>query len=233
MKLYADPVATTSRAVLALCHHEKLPVTLQPVALMKGEHHQPQFAGLNPNCLVPVLAEDDFVLTEASAIMRYLARCAGSALYPQDARRQARIDESMAWFESNFYKDFGYQYVYPQVLPHFRRSSIEATRATIEWGREQSLRWLAVLENHFLGHGKDWLLGDTLTIADFFGGSIVSLGELVNCSFDGYPNVQRWNRALGRLESWQEANHSFRGFAQALAGQEFVDLRRAADARAA
>jgi len=121
MDLYVDPLGTTSRAVLALCRHDNIGLSVHIISLMKGEHHQPPLADLNPNRLVPVLVDGDFVLTESSAILRYLARIHGSSLYPAEPRRAARVDELMAWFESNFYKDFGYQYVYPQLLPHHRR----------------------------------------------------------------------------------------------------------------
>ncbi len=224
MELYVDPVATTSRAVLALCRHEGIKLTVRPVSLMKGEQLQPAFAQINPNRLVPVLADGAFVLTESSAILRYLARQCGSALYPNDIHAAARVDEAIAWFESNLYRDFGYQYVYPQLLPHFKRSSDEATQATISWGRDQSRRWLGVLDSHFLGDSKRYLAGDDLTIADFFGGSIISLGELVGCRFEGYPNVRRWCAALNDLESWRGVNADFRHFAQSLQGNRFVQL---------
>lgn len=224
MELYIDPVATTSRAVLAMCRHEGIDVALRPLSLMKGEHYQPAFAALNPNRLVPVLVEGDFVLTESSAILRYLARASGSRLYPAEAREAARVDELIAWFESNFYRDFGYQYVYPQLMPHHHRASDEATQATIAWGRDRSRAWLGVLDGHFLRHGRRYLLGERLSIADFFGASIVSLGELVGCRFSGLPNVQRWRAALDQLESWRATNAGFREWAQSLQGQRFVPL---------
>lgn len=223
MDLYADPVATTSRAVLALCEQAQLPVVLHTVSLMKGEHQTPPLCELNPNRMVPVLVDGEFVLTEASAILRYLARGA-DCLYPHALREQAHVDELMAWFESNFYRDFGHQYVYPQRLPHHRRATEEATAATIAWGGSRSCRWLEVLDRHFLGHGGPYLLGHGLTIADFFGMSILSLGDLVQCRFRRYPNVRRWRESVEALPSWQRVNEAYNGFASALQGAAFVAL---------
>ncbi|MEZ5738184.1 MAG: glutathione S-transferase family protein [Burkholderiaceae bacterium] len=186
MELYFDPVATTSRAVAALCEHDDLAITLHRVALMKGEQHQPPLSALNPNRQVPVLVDDDFVLTEASAILRYLARRTRSVLYPEDIRQQARIDELIAWFETNLYRDFGFQFVYPQLLPHHRRRDEAGNDATIAWGRSQSIRWLDILDAHFLGHGKPYLCGEAPSLADLMGGSIISLGDLVGCDFDNW-----------------------------------------------
>lgn len=223
MELYVDPVGTTSRAVLALVRHEGMAMTVHNVSLMKGEHHQPPLSALNPNRLVPVLVEGNFVLTESSAILRYLARVHGSSTYPGEPQSAARVDELVAWFESNFYKDFGHQYVYPQLMPHHRRPG-GANEITVEWGRARSQRWLAVLDTHFLRDCDPFLLGSTPSIADFHGASILSLGELVRCSLEPFPNVRRWCLAVTGLECWQAVNVDFQGFVRSLQGKDFVGL---------
>jgi len=215
MDLYVYQAATTSRAVLAFCDAANIDVTLKDVDLMKGEHRQPPFTTLNPNGLVPVLVDDGFVLTEASAILRYLANKTRSPLYPDDLRARARVDELVAWFEANFYKDFGFSYVYPKLMPHHARGSDEATKRTVEWGYEKSKSWLSVLDRHFLSRGR-WLVGDELTIADFFGASIVSLGELVAFDLDAYPNVRRWYEAVTKHPSWVRINAPFVAFVSAM-----------------
>jgi glutathione S-transferase len=224
MDLYIDPTATTSRAVLALCIELDLAIAIRPVSLMKGEHHQPPLSTLNPNRLVPVLDDRGFVLTESSAILRYLARRAGSPLYPADLQAAARVDERIAWFESNFYRDFGFQYIYPQLMPHHGRGSDEATRATIEWGRSASLRWLQVLDAHFLAGEDPWLAGKQPTIADFHGASILSLAELVGADLTAFGRVRAWLDRMETLASWRRACEDFRGFAQSLRGHPWVGL---------
>jgi len=213
MKLYVNGAATTSRAVMAFCRAEKVPVEVISVDLMRGAHHEAEFAALNPNRLVPVLVDEGFVLTESSAILRYLALKTKSSLYPADLRARARVDELIAWFEANFYKDFGFGYVYPQLFPHHARGSEEGTQQAIEWGRTKSQQWLAVLDEHFLGSGQAYLAGDKLSIADLFGASILSLGELVGCNFERHANVDRWYRRIVALPSWTEINRSFEQFA--------------------
>ena len=218
MNLYVFQAATTSRAVLALCDAADIPVVVKDVDLMKGEHHQPPFAALNPNRMVPVLDDEGFVLSEASAILRYLATKTDSPLYPKstDLRARARVDEAMAWFEANFYRDFGFQYVYPKVFPHHARGSEEATKRTVEWGLERSKNWLAILDRHWLAR-REWIAGDTMTIADYFGVSILSLGELVRFDLSPYPNVKRWYERVAKDPSFARINVAFAGFASAVA----------------
>lgn len=224
MKLYVNRAATTSRAVLAFCKAEGIAVDVQDVDLMKGEHHQPPFCEINPNRLVPVLEDDGFVLTEASAILRYLAGKTGSPMYPTEIRARARVDEMISWFEANFYRDFGFGYVYPQVLPHHARGSEDVTHATVEWGRDRARTWLDVLDRHYLGGQGQWLVGDRMTIADYFGASILSLGDLVQCSLENYPRVRRWYGAVRSDASWAEVNDVFDGFAASLRGRSFLGL---------
>lgn len=217
MDLYVFRPATTSRAVLAFCDAANLDVTIHDIDLMKGEHKQPSFLALNPNGLVPVLDDGGFVLSEASAILRYLAAKARSPLYPEALHARARVDERLAWLEANFLKDFGHQLVYPSFMPHHARSSDEGTRCAIEWGHAKSEQWLRVLDDAYLKDQR-WLAGDELTIADFFGASIVSVGELIGFDLSGYRNVARWYGAITQHPSWLRINRPFEGVVAAMRG---------------
>jgi hypothetical protein len=61
-------------------------------------------------------------------------------LYMHNAPRSMK---SLDWLNTNFYRDYGYNLVYPQLFPHHKRRSEEAHAGTIEWGKEKSKRWLA------------------------------------------------------------------------------------------
>lgn len=58
----------------------------------------PEALARNPNALVPVIRDGDFVLWESNAIVRYLSRAHGvGALWPDDARTAADADRWMDW----------------------------------------------------------------------------------------------------------------------------------------
>ena len=224
MKLYCHPASTTSRIVMLCAAEEKLDVELQTVDLFTGEHTKPPYSALNPSCLVPMLEDGDFRLTESSTIVKYLAEKAGSPSYPKDLHPRARVNEMMDWFNTNLYRDFAYGLVYPQAFPAHKRRSDEAQAATLDWAKERSKAWFKVLDEHLIGPRKTYLLGDAITVADYLGGEMVGLGELIRCNYSAYPNVERWMRNIKALKSWPKVNEVFYGFAGSLKDTPFVAI---------
>lgn len=221
MKLYMHPVSMTSRPVRLFAAEAGIELDEEVVDLMTGAHHQPAFVAVNPNRLVPVLEDDGFKLTESSAILKYLADKTNSPAYPKDLKQRAKVNEVMDWFNTNFYRDFGYGMAYPQLFPHHKRRSDEAQAATVEWGINNSRQWLQVLNDYFIGPKNDYLTGDRITIADYFGIGLITLGELVHCDFSAYPNVQRWIANMKKLKSWEPVNEVFNGLKAQLKDQPF------------
>jgi glutathione S-transferase len=186
-----------------------LDIDFKVVDLFTGEHLQPAYAAINPNCMVPVLEDGDFRLTESSAILKYLADKAGSPAYPSDPRRRARVNEMMDWFNTGLYRELGYGLIYPQVFPHHRRATDELQTGTIAWGKEKAKGWLKILDEKLIGPKNSYLCGSEITIADYFGASILTLGELIRCNYSVYPNVTRWLDNMKALPSWPKVNQAF------------------------
>src|SRR5690349_23189669 len=146
MKLHYHPVSTTSRTVVWFAQEQGIALDLQVIDLFTGEHCGERFAAINPNCLVPVLEDGDFRLTESSAILKYLADRAHSPAYPTELKARARVNEVMDWFNANLYRDLGYGVLYPQVFPHHRRATDELQAGTIAWSQEKAKAWLTILD---------------------------------------------------------------------------------------
>jgi glutathione S-transferase len=221
MKLYMHPVSMTSRPVRLFIADSKIDCDQQLVDVMTGEHLQPPYGAINPNRLVPVLEDGDFRLTESSAILKYLADKIGSPAYPKDLKQRAKVNEMMDWLNSNFYRDWGYGLCYPQLFPHHKRRSDEAHAATIEWGAENAKKWLQLLNDYWIGPNKQYLCGNTVTIADYFGAGLVTLGEVIRVDFSKYPNVKRWLDNVKKLPSWDKTNVEFYGLVDAVKAQPF------------
>ena len=92
LKLYYSPGACSLAPHIAL---EEVGIAYEPVkvALAKGEQRTPEYLAINRKGRVPVLAEDDWVLTENAAILPYVAqRYPEARLWPSDKREAARAD---------------------------------------------------------------------------------------------------------------------------------------------
>jgi glutathione S-transferase len=224
MKLYMHPISTTSRPVLHFIADNNIDIELRVVDILKGEHYGEAYSTLNPNRLIPMLEDGDFRLTESAAILRYLAEKIDSPSYPKDLRQRAKVNEVMDWFNSNFYRDWGYGLIYPQVFPHLKREDPAVQAATVAWGREKAKGWLQVLDNYWLGPGKQYLCADRITIADYFGAALTTAGELIHCDFKPYPNVVRWLATMKRTPSYAKVYEAFNGFVASTKDQAYQAL---------
>ena len=224
MKLYMHPASTTSRTVLLFVAENKIPMEEQVVDIFTGEHMKPPYSLMNPNKMVPMLEDGDFRLTESSAILKYLAEKSNSPAYPKDLKQRAKVNEMMDWFNSNFYQDWGYGLIYPQVFPAHKRQTDEAQAKTIDWGKKNSETWLKVLNDFWIGPKKPYLCGDQITVADYFGIGIMTVGEVIHCGYSAYPNIGRWVGNMKKLKSWSKVYEVFNGFVNSVKDQPFVAI---------
>jgi glutathione S-transferase len=81
-----------------------------------------------------------------------------------------------------------------------------------------------VLDQHLIGPKKTYLVGDSITVADYLGAEMVGLGDLIRCNLSAYPNVERWMRNMKALKSWAKVNEVFYGFAGSLKDSPFVAI---------
>ncbi len=221
MKLYMHPVSMTSRPVRLFIAENNIPVDEVVVDLFTGEHTKPPYTDKNPNALVPMIEDGDLKLTESSAILKYLADKIGSPTYPKDLKLRAKVNEMMDWLNTNFYRDWAYNLAYPQLFPNVKHRSDEAQSATIERGQENAKRWLKVLNDYWIGPNNQYLCGNQITIADYFGAALVTLGEVIRCDMSAYPNVERWLGNMKKLPNWPKINEVFYGLVESVKEQPF------------
>ena len=157
--LYHHPFSRASSTIWAL-EEVGVPYELRYVDIMKGEQKAPALLALNPMGKLPVLTDDDVVVTENAAIALYLAdRYAAGRLAPalDDPRRATYLRWSLfapsVIEPGSMAKSLGWDYKPGQA----------------GWGDHQSM--LAAIDAA-VGHG-DYLLGDQFSIADvIFGGTV-------------------------------------------------------------
>jgi glutathione S-transferase len=217
MKLYCDPISTTSRPVLMFLAEHETPVEIVHVNLLTGENQSDDFARINRNRAVPVLVDGDFVLTECSAILKYLAETFASPTYPTDRRERAQVNSAMDWFNTGYSHDMNYGHVYPQIFPNLAFEVPEAQAAIIQRGLSNAQKRLAVLDAWL--EDRDFVCGNDITIADYIGAAYVGLSEAVAFDLSPWPNVSAWMFGMRQRPSWGETHAAFYGLLAAQGAQ--------------
>ncbi|WP_333671284.1 glutathione S-transferase family protein [Elioraea tepidiphila] len=213
MKLYGHPISTTTRPILLFAAEARLQLDLVTIDLFAGDHLSPGFTAINPNRAVPVLEDGAFRLTESSAILKYLAERAGSAAYPAEPQARARTNALMDWFNTGFYRSFGYGLIYPQVLPDYAWPKAEMQAASLARAEAEARRWLDVLDAHWLDAGT-YLGGAAPSLADYMGAVHVANGELIAFDLTPWPRIGRWIEAMKALPSWTPVHAAFAGWCE-------------------
>lgn len=198
MKLY---YATTlsPRKACAVARHLSSPVEFVPVDLGRGEHLQPPYLAINPNGKVPALTDGDRVLWEANAIMCHLADKAGSDLWPHDGR-QIEIVRWFSWDADFFSRYAGTLYFEHLIKPRFGLG--EPDPAAIAGALGDFRRYARVLDDHL--KGRDWLVGDGMTVADFAVAVTLPYAGQAGIPLDEFPEIRRWHDRLNELDAWRE-----------------------------
>jgi glutathione S-transferase len=197
MKLYYFETSN-SRKACAVARHLELPVTFVRVDLGKGEHKAPDFLAINPNGKEPALVDGELRLWESSAIMAYLADKAGSDLWPKDAR-QIEILRWLSWDMMHFSRHAGTLFFEQVIKPRFGLG--EPNLAAIDEARGFFRQFAGVLESHL--QDRAYVVGDSLTIADFSLGAHLPEAEAAHMPLEDFPAMRHWYARLEQLPAWR------------------------------
>lgn len=184
MKLYEFAPTRSIRARWIL---QELAVDFEAITvdLQKREHWSPEFLELNPAGKVPVLIDDDLVLTESVAIVLYLAeKYADHGFIPTDPQQRA-----------DFYRWilFAVTELEQPLWRIARHTSLYAERerlpADVTLARREFLTMAAVLEEHM--KGRTYVVGERVSAADFIVAYTLDWGSEAQLIGE-YPNLRAY-----------------------------------------
>lgn len=187
------------RKACAVARYLNSPVEFTYVDLLKGENRKPEFLALNPNARVPVLDTGTTKFWEANAIMCYLAKVAGSDIWPDDAR-QIEVIRWFSWDQAHFSRHAGalfFERVIKPMLGIGNPDQAVITEATGAFARSA-----AILDAHL--RGRHFLVGDSLTLADFAVATMLPDAAGARLPLGGFPEIQRWHAQLNELDAWRQ-----------------------------
>ena len=201
MKLYGFPPSPNTWQVRALAAYLGVPLEFEFVDLTKGIQRTPAFLALNPSGRTPVLVDGDFKLWETMAIMQYVAGKKPDALWPNDARTRADITRWQSWNQAHWNRDA----CVPLLFERFVKKMLnlgDPDHAAIAKGVEAFAKEAAMLDAHLAKH--KYLVGDTLTVADFAVAAPLLYAQKAELSLAPYPHIRAWFERVSALPCWRE-----------------------------
>lgn len=152
------------------------------VDIMAGESRTPAFLAMNPEGQVPLvdLGQGRY-LRQSDAILLHLGR--GSKLVPEDPWALAQVYQWLFWEQYSHEANVAvcrFQRLY------LGRSDAELDPVRVRKGNEA----LDLMERHL--DGRDWFVGDELTVADIALVAYTRLADEGGFNLDGRPRVGAW-----------------------------------------
>jgi glutathione S-transferase len=185
LTIIGKPTSINVRKVLWTCVELDLPFTRED---WREEH-----AALNPNRMVPVLADGDFTLWESNTICRYLCTRAGNdALLPREARARARVEQWMDWQATELNTAWRYPF-----MALVRASPAHTDPAQIAAGVAGWNRHVGILEAQLAATGA-YVAGEGFTLADIVIGLSLNRWSMTPMARPDYPQVAAY---LARLDA--------------------------------
>jgi glutathione S-transferase len=202
MRLYAFPSSPHCLKVHAVANELGVELEVVLVNIFRGESHSPLFERLNPNGLVPVLVDGDFVLWESSAILTYLATLhRHPVLLPLHPRERADVDRWLHWQSVHLGPAVSKVAFERVVKPIACHAPVDEARTAL--AAKDLLRHCSTLE---VSLGDKDYVADRLSVADFAIACLLSSAAGVGLRVEEFPRTQAW---LGRMLARRSVRQAF------------------------
>jgi len=159
--------------------------------------------------LQALLPYDDLTVYETSAIAAYIDEAFGGAsLTPKDPKARARMNQWISAVNSYYYPYMIYHVTHERLV--FPELGIASDEKVVAHALPKVETGLEVVERQ-LSHGKNFLLGDELSIADFyllpstFAFSLTAEGQSM---YPRFPAFCRWRERMDNLPATQKVRAS-------------------------
>jgi glutathione S-transferase len=222
--VYGFPRSTYVNIVRLVLTHKEVPYTFHDLETVMG---RPEHLALHPFDRVPVLRHDDFTIYETSAIASYVDEAfAGPRLTPQDVRARGRMNQWISAVNSYYYPYMIHHVTHERIV--FPELGIASDEKVVEHALPKVELGLGVLERE-LSHGKDYLIGSDLTLADFF-----LLPSTFSFSMTGegrrmypeFPAFCRWRERMENLTTTKKLRSILPPRAPILHAREWANSHR-------
>jgi glutathione S-transferase len=147
----------------------------------------------NPNGLVPVIVDGDFVLWESNSIIRYLAnKWTAEALLPREPQARAEVDRWIDWQATEF--NSAWRYAFSAIA---RRNPDFHDASEIAASKKQWTHMVAILDGQLARTGGH-VAGAAFTLADIPIGLSVNRWFMTPFARPAFAHVAAYYEQLSR-----------------------------------
>jgi len=195
MKLYCfGESGNAYKAALAL---ELSGLDWEPVYVdfFGGETRTPAYRAINEMGEVPVLVDGARTITQSGAIQMYVSEKSGKfgGSTPDEARDIMRW---VLWDNNKLCGQAGMTRFLMNFLPEDKRPA-----EVIAWYQGRLKTVYTILDAHLAG--RDWIVGDSVTNADFSCCGYLFYDEPFGFDRADWPNIDRWLSNIQGLDGWK------------------------------
>lgn len=155
-----------------------------------GGNREPSYLAMNPNGLVPVLQDDDLVLWESNAIVRYIAATHAKGLWIEDPAERALADRWMDWQATTMN-----QAMTPVFWGLIRTPAEQRDKKAIDAGIAKLHELFGILDAHLAD--RDYVAGARFTMGDIPVGAACYRYHALPIDRPGLSRLEAW---YGRLQ---------------------------------
>lgn len=190
------------RLAVAVARHLAAEVEFEfasPFAPGQAERFRP----LNPNLSLPILVEAGKSLWEADAIACRLSRKVQSDFWRMGDDEPDMV-RWISWGKENFVRACDMVQFERGTKQRYGLGPID--QQLVEEGLSRFRTAAAILDMEL--SGRNWLVGDAVSHADFRMASFLPFNDAARLPLGDYPNICRWNDRLQEIDAWRDP---FRG----------------------
>jgi glutathione S-transferase len=190
MKFYGSSKSRAARSLWAL---EEVGAKYEHDTMPNTQAKTPDHLKRNPNGHIPVLEDDGHYIWESMAINLYVAEKYGkNGLWPADVFGHAAAYQWSFWGMTEVEPHLLTMLMHKMLLPADQRDEKAAQKAA-----DAIKAPLKVLDDAL--QGKEYLLGNTFTIADLNAASVLAWAPMMRLDLSATPTAQAWlQKCLGR-----------------------------------
>ena len=195
IKIYGRLSSANVQKINWFCEYANINVINLNYGGIHGKTQTTEFKVMNPNSRVPVLDDDNFILYESNAILRYLSK-KFDILVQEKIEISCKIDQWIDWGSFTFSAPCSLLTAHKLSLPEGQRDEIIAEKA-----KNDIFSLLNILNNHLAK--KDFIVDEKFSLADIPLGIWCHRCVNLEISFDNFPNINNWYIKLKKMNSFQ------------------------------